>query len=85
MGLEDGGVGIWLFCPPAEWGGVSGLTWFAFVVHMEVFGSAGTGVPPKQQVVDGQLALPVALTLRQQLLSGTAKLANALRRRWNTK
>lgn len=35
---------------------------------MEVFGSAGTGVPPKQQVVDGQLTLPVALTLRQQLL-----------------
>lgn len=67
-------------------GGVSGLTWFAFVVHMEVFGSAGTGVPPKQQVVDGQLALPVALTLRQQLLSGTQqKLANALRRRRNTK
>lgn len=35
---------------------------------MEVFGRAGTGVPPKQQVVDGQLARSVALTLSQQLL-----------------
>lgn len=35
---------------------------------MEVFGSAGTGVLPKQQVVDGQLTPSVILTLRQQLL-----------------
>lgn len=46
----------------------SGPTWLAFVVHMEVFGRAGTGVLPKQQVVDGQLTPPVVLTLRQQLL-----------------
>lgn len=30
---------------------------------MEVFGRAGAGVWPKQQVVDGQLAVSVALTL----------------------
>lgn len=35
---------------------------------MEVFGSAGTGVLPKQQVIDRYLAISVALTLRQQLL-----------------
>lgn len=35
---------------------------------MEVFGSARAGVLPKQQVVDRQLAISVALTLRQQLL-----------------
>lgn len=46
----------------------AGLTGFTLVVHVEVFGSAGAGVRPKQQVVDGQLAVPVALTLRQQLL-----------------
>lgn len=46
----------------------AGLTWFTLVVHMEVFGSARTGVLPKQQVVDRQLAISVALTFRQQLL-----------------
>ncbi len=35
---------------------------------MEVFGGARAGVLPKQQVVDRQLAISVALTLRQQLL-----------------
>lgn len=46
---------------------------------MEVFGRAGTGVPPKQQVVDGQLALSVALTLRQQLLHSKQQLGQRSR------
>lgn len=46
----------------------AGLTWFTLVVHVEVFGSARTGVLPEEQVVDRQLAVSVALTLRQQLL-----------------
>lgn len=46
----------------------AGLTWFTLVVHMEVFGGARTRVLPKQQVVDRQLAVSAALTLRQQLL-----------------
>lgn len=44
------------------------LTRFTLVVHMEVLGGAWTGVFPKQQVIDRQLTVPVALTLRQQLL-----------------
>lgn len=35
---------------------------------MEVFSSARTRVLPKQQVIHRQLAISVALTLRQQLL-----------------
>lgn len=40
---------------------------------MEVFGSARAGVLPKQQVIDRQLAISVALTLRQQLLHNKHK------------
>ena len=47
------------------------LTWFTLVVHVEVFGGAGAGVLPEQQVVDRQLAVSVALTLWQELLHGT--------------
>lgn len=46
------------------------LTRFTLVVHVEVFGSARAGVLPEQQVADRQLAVSVALTLRQQLLHG---------------
>ena len=45
------------------------LTGFTLVVHMEVLGGPGTGVPPKQQVIDRQLAVSVALAFRQQLLT----------------
>lgn len=48
--------------------GVPELTGFTLVIHVEVFGGAGTGVLPEQQVVDRQLTVSVALTLRQQLL-----------------
>jgi len=44
------------------------LTGFTLVIHMEVFGSSGARVFPKQQVIDRQLAISVALTLWKQLL-----------------
>lgn len=44
------------------------LTGFTLVGNVEVFGRARTGVLPKQQLIDRQPAISVALTLRQQLL-----------------
>lgn len=52
---------------------------------MEVFGSAGTGVLPKEQVVDGQLTLSVALTLRQQLLHSKYQALSTCSRIYETK